>query len=229
MPIISKLSLKVYVREEDYADETNLLEDQADVSDKNVKVSVGVGNKKSNRKVEVEVESPNGFNQFNLDDQTENRIVLNDERDIEFESFEGVEEVILKGCEKGCTYGSLRGGKVNGAENGEEVGKEGNKDVKKSMQLSDSGEDGKSKQAKDQSDKKKGVNAVDNSFNFGKGSDETNESMGCGMRNLKEETSGTNKRKLFLLHKDKSVEKEGVAIEAMDLFHKNKDYFKELT
>ena len=61
MPIVSKLSLKVYVREEVYADETNLLEDQVDVSDKNVEVNVGFGDKKTNRKVEVEVESPNGF------------------------------------------------------------------------------------------------------------------------------------------------------------------------
>ena len=185
MPILSKLSLKVYVTEEVYADETNLLEDQVNVSDKNVEVNVGFGDKKTNRKVEIEVESPNGFKkniQFNLDDQTENGIVLNDERDIEFESFEAGEEVILKGCEKDCTYGSLRGGKVDEAEKVEEVGNEGNKDVKKGMQLSDSGEDGKSKQAKDESGKKQGVNADDNGFNFGKGSDETNKSMGCGMQ-----------------------------------------------
>ena len=61
MPIVSKLSLKVYVREEVYADETNLLEDQVDVSDKNVEANVGFGDKKTNRKVELEVESPNGF------------------------------------------------------------------------------------------------------------------------------------------------------------------------
>ena len=134
MPIISKLSLNVYVTDEVYADETNLLEDQVNVSDKNVEVNVGFGDKKTNRKVEIEVESPNGFKkniQFNLDDQTENGIVLNDERDIEFESFEANEEVILKGCEKGCTYGSLRGGKVDEAEKVEEVDNEGNKDVKK--------------------------------------------------------------------------------------------------
>ena len=51
-----------------------------------MKVNVGVGDKKTNRKVEVEGESSNGLKkriQFNLDDQTENGIVLNDERDIE--------------------------------------------------------------------------------------------------------------------------------------------------
>ena len=166
--------------------------------------------------------------QFNLDDQTENGIVLNDERDIEFESFEAGEEVILKGCEKGCTYGSLRGGKVDEAEKVEEVGNEGNKDVKKGMQLSDSGEDGKSKQAKDESGKTKEVNADDDGLNFGKGSDKTNKSMGCGMQFLKEETSGTNEGKLFLLREEENVENDGVAIEALDLYHKNKDYVGEL-
>ena len=47
MPIVSKLSLKVYVTEEVYADETNLLEDRVDVSDKNVEVNVGFGDKKN--------------------------------------------------------------------------------------------------------------------------------------------------------------------------------------
>ena len=46
MPVVSKLSLKVYVTEEVYEDETNLLEDQVNVSDKNEEVNVGFGGKK---------------------------------------------------------------------------------------------------------------------------------------------------------------------------------------
>ena len=55
MPIVSKLSLKVYVREEVYADETNLLEDQVDVSDKNVEVNVGFGDKKLRGKLRLKL------------------------------------------------------------------------------------------------------------------------------------------------------------------------------
>ena len=55
MPIISKLSLKVYVTEEVYADETNLLEDQVDVSDTNVEVNVGFGDKKLTGKLSLKL------------------------------------------------------------------------------------------------------------------------------------------------------------------------------
>ena len=55
MPVVSKLSLKVYVREEVYADETNLLEDQVNVSDKNVEVNVGFGDKKLTGKLSLKL------------------------------------------------------------------------------------------------------------------------------------------------------------------------------
>ena len=53
-------------------------------------------------------------------------------------------------------------------------------------------------------------------------------SLGCGLQILKEETSGTNEGNLFLLREKESVENEGVAIEALDLYHKNKDCVGEL-
>ena len=55
MPVVSKLSIKVYVREEVYADKTNLLEDQVDVSDKNVEVNVGFDDKKLTGKLRLKL------------------------------------------------------------------------------------------------------------------------------------------------------------------------------